>query len=122
MNIFILEDSIERIKMFRKKLSKHSVTYCDDVETSKEILQKNKFDIIFFDHDLDHRVFVSSSEPNTGYQLAKWIANETDLVFEKVIVHSMNPVGAEHIKKEALKFSDNVQKIIFPILIQQLNI
>lgn len=120
MKIFILEDNIGRIKLFQCKLANQSVTFCDNVETAKQILLKESFDIIFFDHDLDDRIMVNSNEANTGYQLAKWIANETALKFAQVIIHSMNPIGAERIRREALNFSDNVEKIIFPLLIKQL--
>lgn len=122
MNIFILEDSAERIWLFKNKLKDNNdLTFSDNVEASKTILSENKFDVLFFDHDLDGRVFVSSKDENTGYQLAKWIANETSIKVPQVIIHSMNPVGAENIRKEAEKFADEVHKIPFPALLHVLD-
>lgn len=120
MEIFILEDSAERIKFFKKTLeSKHNLTFSDNVEEAKKLLQVKKYDVIFFDHDLDNKVFVSSNDPNTGYQLAKWI-EEKGMRFDQVVIHSLNPVGAERIKKRAENFSDNVEKIPFTVLIRKL--
>ena len=98
MKILILEDSPERIKTFKRKLMNHDTYFFDNVEEAKKALKLlGPFDIVFLDHDLDDRVFVNSNDANTGYQLAKYIA-ENNINIPDVIIHTMNPVGAENIK------------------------
>lgn len=116
--VFVLEDSMVRIEIFRNYLKNHQVTYCDNVETAKSVLEKEDFDIIFFDHDLDDRVFVKSSEPNTGYQLAKWL-KKNNKRFQQIIIHSMNPVGSYNIYEEVRALSPFVRIIPFMILTKE---
>ena len=99
MKILILEDNRERIKIFRTRLGpKHELHFFDQVEDAKKaILSMGPFDRIYLDHDLDGRVFVDSDEPNTGYQLAKYIALQE--VNAEIIIHTLNPWGAARMKK-----------------------
>lgn len=100
MKILILEDSGGRIKTFEKHLGKdHDLYFFDNVIEAKEALQLlGPFDALFLDHDLDDKIFVNSNEENTGYQLAKWISENDDIKFDEIIIHSLNPVGAQNIK------------------------
>lgn len=116
MNIFILEDSVYRMKMFGNLLAGHHVVFSCSVDNAKTILKENQFDVLFLDHDLDQCIFVPSDKPNTGYQLAQWIRYDTDMRFSHIIVHSMNPLGAQKIAEKARKFSSNVKVIPFPFL------
>lgn len=98
MRILILEDSIERIKTFKKFLNtkEHDLYFFDNVKDA--ILAVNNmepFDAFFIDHDLDNKVYVNSLEENTGYQFAKFLFNKK--INGQFIVHSMNNVGAQNI-------------------------
>lgn len=117
MKIFVLEDNLDRIQKFRQKLHKHSVTYCDYVEDAKKLLEKEKYDVIFFDHDLDNRIMVDSDDPNTGYQLAKWIRAK-GMKFDQIVIHTCNPIGGDNIQKEIEGCSENILRMPFPILIE----
>ena len=99
MKVLILEDSGARIKLFQKHLGKdHDLYFFDNVQEAKAALElMGPFDVLFLDHDLDDRVFVDSNEPNTGYQLAKWVA-EKDIKFDEIILHSLNPAGVQNMK------------------------
>jgi CheY-like chemotaxis protein len=99
MKILILEDNTERVNIFRKNLEhEHELHFYDQVEDAKTALDAlGPFDIIYLDHDLDGRVFVDSEEPNTGYQLARYIAENN--VGGKIILHTMNPWGAARMKR-----------------------
>ena len=99
MKILILEDNTERMVIFREKLEEeHELHFYDQVEDAKKALAAlGPFDMIYLDHDLDGRVFVDPEEPNTGYQLARYIA-EQDIGAE-IILHTMNPFGAARMKK-----------------------
>src|SRR6478609_2503109 len=102
MKIFIFEDNQDRIETFKKVLPKnYNLVICDNIEIAKAILLDNlaKFDVAFLDHDMDQKSFVPSNDPNTGYQVAKFIV-ENGIYFKQVFVHSMNPSGAENIMNE----------------------
>lgn len=97
MKILILEDSLQRIDKFKKLFQYQDPIFVDDVETAYKLCQTNQFDILMLDHDLDHRVFVNSSEENTGYQFVKKIVENVDHKITKqtlIYIHSMNPIGA----------------------------
>lgn len=93
--VFVLEDSLERIVLFREFLQNKEVVYTDDVDIAIRELRRNKFDLIFLDHDLNGKVFVDSTVEKTGFHviscLKESINEET-----QVIVHSMNPEGASN--------------------------
>lgn len=127
MKVLILEDDDNRIRWFKdyfKKASlRNSVFVFKEVSKAKDFLKKNSPDLILLDHDLDGRVFVNSYEKNTGYQLAKSMAN-SGKKFKKVIIHSMNPFGANKMY-DMLKDSKNVEniyKLPYPTLRRQQNI
>ena len=101
MKIFILEDDAERIKSFKKikGINNELFIYDNINEVKRAYLEKGPFDFYYFDHDLDNRTFVPSNEPNTGYQVAKWIVeNDKTILSKPVIIHSMNYEGAQNIK------------------------
>ena len=110
MKLFILEDSQSRITLFNSWYVDHELTMTDDAMEAIEILKRDKFDVIFLDHDLDQRTFVDSSEPNTGYTVAKEIPNTVN-VNTQVILHSMNPDGVNNMA--AVLKANNPQKIPF---------
>jgi hypothetical protein len=112
--IFVLEDSIERIKEFQKYLAGKEVVYTDDVDIAIRELRKTKFDLIFLDHDLDGKVFVDSTVEKTGYHVITCLAGSINEETE-VIVHSLNPTGAANMIK-AHPF--NVVHIPFHLLLQ----
>lgn len=97
MKILIVEDSHQRIHWFMHELEGHDVKVAMDAETGKALILKEKYDIIFLDHDLGDRAFVDSDDPNTGFQVAKVQLESINLDTE-TIVHSLNPVGAQNIK------------------------
>ena len=95
MKILILEDSAERIRIFKMHLGKENELFIfDQVEDAKNAIDHSgPFERIYLDHDLDQRVFVDSDEKNTGYQLAKYIAKKN--IDSEIILHTLNPFGAE---------------------------
>lgn len=119
MNILILEDDINRVAFFRKKLHMHTLTFTDYVETAKHELAKGTYDYLFLDHDLDDRTYVDSEEENTGYQLCKWLAEHPELTFKNIIIHSMNSVGAQRMM-ELLCDREAVQLVPFHMLMTRL--
>ena len=53
-DIFVLEDSHERIKWFQKTFGDCNLTFTDDVKTACDELRTKDYDIIFLDRDLGH--------------------------------------------------------------------
>ena len=93
MRILILEDTDERIVQFKKKLEGHDVTVCKKAdECIKVLTNSDPFDYIFLDHDLEN----TFQKPGigTGYEVASWIANNQDKCPRRILIHSMNNVGA----------------------------
>jgi len=103
MKIFVLEDNIERQKWFSDRYFLYDLFMTEFPDNAIKILEKEKFDIIFIDHDLGLE--------KTGYDVAKTISqsiNKDTLV----VVHSCNTVGSDNICS-VLK---NVKKIPFGCL------
>lgn len=96
--ILILEDSPYRIENFRKMLSEDNILFISsDVESCKLMYNEvAPFDMIFLDHDLGGETFVDSNADNTGYQFCRFLENKG--VNDKVIIHSMNPGGAQKMR------------------------
>jgi hypothetical protein len=77
-------------------------------------VQTNGFpDIISFDHDLgDSHYYGNFSDGKTGYDFAKWLIEHDmntntmpdDFIFT---VHSMNPAGAENIRRYIFNYLNN---------------
>ena len=95
MKILLLEDNDERIQQFKDWIP--SLDIAITAEEAINLLKANKYDLIFLDHDLGGKVFVDSSEFNTGYTVARYM-RENLILSGMVIVHSHNVVGAANIK------------------------
>ena len=97
MKVLILEDDPNRIGIFKKKLKEHDLYFAISVKEAKDMtINFGPFDYFFLDHDLDGQIFVDSNEENTGYRFAQFLAESK--ATGEVIVHSMNPAGAQNIK------------------------
>jgi len=93
MNVLILEDDVSRHKVFLQNLiGTHTVI----VTTASAAIQKlveARWDYLFLDHDLGGTQMVASG-PGTGYEVAKWLAENPIRQPANIIIHSFNPVGA----------------------------
>lgn len=97
-NIFVLEDDITRIKWFSRELNgKFKITYTDKAETAIYLLNNNKYDIMFLDHDLGGEQMVDVKEFNTGSTVAEEI-NKLKIDVP-VILHSFNVTGLANMKR-----------------------
>ena len=127
--IFILEDDDDRITWFRRRLAGHELLIFTNAKAGIEALDAD-FDIIFLDHDLDldhtDAVFeITDADkyerwlrggrvgPQTGYDVACYIASLDTLKTIPVVIHSMNPDGARVMAEalpEAIRLSFSVLK------------
>ena len=117
MKIFILEDTTERIESFKSRLSKHDLTiFTDNATEAQEAIKNNNYDIILLDHDLGSKHGMDSVEQDTGYQFALIMVNNNLQKDATIIIHSMNPTGANHILNLLRLHDYNVQWIPFSML------
>ncbi len=100
MRIFILEDNEYRMVKFRRELIGHDIDHADNVSDGIDLVAKNKYDLLFLDHDLGGEEMVDSNEENAGYQLAKFIASSTLNKTTMCVIHSCNPAGAKNMANE----------------------
>ena len=98
MQIFFLDDMKDRTKRF-----KSFVPSAKCVETAQEMIDLLKstdepVDYLLLDHDLGNRIFVDSSDLNTGMEVVRWMERNRDSLPEikSVIVHTHNPDGAQN--------------------------
>jgi len=116
-NIFILEDDLNRIEWFRKKLGRdNSLTFCDNVLDAKLAIKMKLYSVVFLDHDLGGKQMVDSEDSNTGYQFAKFLREE-NIHFDQIFIHTLNPAGRENIYNLVQGLAPVIQKIPFTLLI-----
>lgn len=139
INILILEDDEDRIKQFKerffslfngkdKNLIISVIEYARTAKEAIEFLKKTThYDIIFLDHDLGNRVFVSSDDENTGSEVVRYLVeNANHYTNTKFIIHSFNPLGAKNMLNNIKEnITDNVIHVpaiwtrdVFPIYIR----
>jgi len=97
MKILILEDSPERHKAFLRWLIGHVVKITENAKDAIELLRAEDWDILFLDHDLGGEEMVVSGN-GTGFEVAKWLAENPDNHPSKIVIHSYNPAGAMNMK------------------------
>lgn len=100
MNIFILDDDDNRqqtlVSLLKDLLDEPNIFCAYSRDEAIKILENNKsFDMIFLDHDLGGRVYVDSSEYNTGWWVAKYIA-DNNIQCPQIILHTLNYAGAKN--------------------------
>jgi len=111
INILVLEDDDTRITHFRERFFSlfHSgnlegtgkymseVCYAKTAQEAIEFLKEiAHFDIIFLDHDLGQRTFVSPDDENTGSEVVRYLVEHSNEYSNtRFIIHSFNPIGAE---------------------------
>jgi len=101
MKLFILDDSLERLKRFRKECHPSwtvitAMTYLEGVER----IRGEEFDIMFLDHDLNQKEEGSKdvNRENCGSNFAKWLVKNYDHDCP-IIIHTLNHAGANNMMK-----------------------
>ena len=95
MKIFILDDMQERHDACRKKFPDAEIISTYDAKGAIAILSANlSYDLIALDHDLGGKIFISTSEENSGSTVAKFLADKD--IKCKIIIHSLNYWGAKN--------------------------
>lgn len=101
MRILFLDDNDFRHKRMRANSIGFSVTYVYNAADCIAALRKNEFNLIMLDHDLDReKQGLVIDREEDGRFVARWMASEGLQHKETpVIVHSLNPRGADEMKK-----------------------
>ena len=106
LDIFILEDSPERIKWFQQVFSDCNLCFTKDVKTACDEIRTKDYDIIFLDRDLGH--------PKENGEDVAWVMKEEKLAENAcVIVHTVNPRGQRNIKKYLEEYHKDVYVISY---------
>lgn len=96
MNILILEDDKTRQKYFVRRFG-YDVTIVETAHAAIDNLRLKDWDAVYLDHDLGGQQMVESGD-NTGYEVAKWLAEHPHRQPGRIIIHSYNPVGRDNMK------------------------
>lgn len=98
MRIFILEDSDERLKEFRRNLVGFDLTICKDPNEAISVLTTQPpFDVLFLDHDLEDQAYLSSDDERTGAHVIRRVIESNPNAFldsSLIVIHSLNHPGA----------------------------
>lgn len=94
MKVLIVEDSLERIKIFKQKLIGHDVWVAMTARQACDFLEyAGPFDYAFLDHDLGGRSF-EPSDKNSGYGVCQWMTEHPDKEPRHITIHSLNNIGS----------------------------
>ena len=106
-DIFVLEDSPERIKWFQIMFGDCNIFFTDDIETACGELRTKHYDFVFMDRDLGH------PRGESGEDVA-WVMKEEKLCQDScVIVHTVNPHGQRNIRRYLGQYHSNFYVIDF---------
>lgn len=99
IRVLVLEDDPIRHREFSKQLIGSEYQIVTTAAEAINQLQTDTWDYLFLDHDLGGMVYVDSGD-GTGYEVAEWLAENPDRQPECIILHTLNPVGAENMQKK----------------------
>lgn len=95
--VLILEDSKERQKLFKENFIGADITMVETAPDAINALKAQKYDFMFFDHDLGGKVYVKTEEDNSGSGVARWLREHSEHMPANIFVHSLNEAGANNI-------------------------
>lgn len=99
MKILILDDDMLRHYLFQKNFIGHVLEHTQTAQAAIRHLQNTNYDAVFLDHDLGGHSYVDShGEEETGYTVAKWLADNPDRKPKIIYIHSYNTVGAKNMQ------------------------
>lgn len=119
--ILVLEDDENRIEIFRSMLISPTdeTIYVTNASDAIKALTANVFDVIYLDHDLGGRTYVSEADENTGSRVVKYLTGpaNTQSPETSFIIHSLNYGAAQNMKSKLIGYGYlNVAVIPFTVL------
>lgn len=110
LRILVLEDSEYRVREFRDAFIGNTFRIVDNAKECIEALEKEKWDLIFLDHDLGGESMVSTTHANTGSEVVRWMIDNPDDI-PPIYIHSMNVPAAISMEQDLLKINSFVYRI-----------
>jgi len=99
MKILFLDDMKSRRDRFQQSAIGHSVDFAITAQEAIDLLDKNEYDAIYLDHDLEESHYHITKEDDKD---GRFVANHLRAMKQHhgkiVIVHSLNPDGRANIK------------------------
>ena len=99
MNIVILEDDPNRIRVFKRNLLGNLVFVTKEPRDAISRLRTGNVDVLFLDHDLGGTGQPERSGDDTGYEVARWLERNPKFQPKTIVIHSLNPVGQQNMKR-----------------------
>ena len=104
MKILFLDDSRERQSVFRRNTIGHIVKFASSADEAIAFLEKETFDQIWLDHDLEDIYLKSGSQKPTGRDVSKYLAENVDRHCRSVVVaHTLNHEGGKAMCHDLIK-------------------
>ncbi|MGB8508884.1 MAG: cyclic-phosphate processing receiver domain-containing protein [Pyrinomonadaceae bacterium] len=97
VRVFLLDDDVLRHEWFAKRFKKDHLDVAVEPLHAIELLEANRYDAVFLDHDLlpEHYHSDVLDDERTGYAVARWLASRPDRQSSShIIVHTRNADGA----------------------------
>jgi DNA-binding response OmpR family regulator len=119
MRVFVLDDDPERLEWFERRFRHDEVDTAQDAVTAIEMLDNNRYDAIFLDHDLlpEHYGAKEWDDERTGYAVACALAGEVrQQRSATIIIHSLNTDGAVRMAEKLREAGYAADYIPFPML------
>ncbi len=120
IQVFLLDDDVRRHRWFAKRFDGDDLDIAENVDEAKELLQENKYDAIFLDHDLLPEHYESNDHDDfarTGYAVAEWLNENREINrAATIIVHTRNADGAIKMVEKLRETGRQVEYVPFPLL------
>jgi len=123
ISVFLLDDDTRRHVWFAKRFAGDQLDIAEDVQTARDLLEKNFYDAIFLDHDLlpEHYNSDTTDDERTGYAIATWLAAQPELHrAATIVVHTRNADGAIRMVEKLRRAGRSAEFVPFPLLEQKI--
>jgi CheY-like chemotaxis protein len=115
--ILFLDDNKYRTKTFKSNVPQATTT-----ETAEGMIALLKnciepVDVLYLDHDLGGKEYVSSSDKDCGMEVVRWII-ENKPIIAKIVVHTCNPSAGKEMQAKLVEAGYNTDYIPFTSLVE----
>lgn len=106
MRVLFLDDEESRFRALLGTPSAKIITWAQTANEAIRFLSKGCFDLVMLDHDLSEEHYVALLEgrepsgPATGFDVAKWMAENAErFATATIVIHSLNAPAAERMAR-----------------------
>jgi CheY-like chemotaxis protein len=120
ISVMLLDDDHRRHRWFKKRFDGDTLDIAETVEEAKVLLEGSTYDAIFLDHDLLPHHYESNDHSDfarTGYAIAEWLRERSDLQrAATIVVHTRNADAAIRMVEKLRETGRSVEYCAFPML------